>query len=88
LTTNPIYCDNYAECNSYILPRSNERDTIAHARAKGWHIFDGTTNSGNRHHAVLCARCVDTKRRALKPAPEKMPGQGSLFQIVVDVVPE
>jgi hypothetical protein len=85
LTTSPLYCDNYAECNSMILARGTRPDTVNHARAKGWHIYDGVTLSGQQHHGVLCARCVDTKRRALNPAPETLPGQQQLFQIVVEV---
>lgn len=76
-----IYCDNYSVCNSLI----QDGITEARARAKGWHMFDGTDQGGRQHTAVLCPRCVDTKRRALDPAPPLQPGDQELFTIEVIV---
>ena len=71
-----LYCDNYSVCNSYLLDA-----TETQARAKGWHIFHGTNQGGGQHDAVLCPRCVDSRRRALSPAPPPQPGDRELFVI-------
>lgn len=80
-----LYCDNYRSCNSYAPALDSQQQTETYARAKGWHVFHGTDQSGNEHHAVLCAHCVDAKRRALNPAPPLQPGQQELFEIVAIV---
>lgn len=77
-----LYCNNYAECNSYILTLDTVHETEVYARTKGWHIFHGTDNGGKQHDAILCAHCVDSRRRALSPAPPLQPGQQELFEIV------
>lgn len=76
-----MYCDNYSVCNSYLA----DGITPERARAKGWHMFDGTDQGGREHKAVLCPRCIDTKRRALDPAPPLQPGDQELFVIQVDI---
>ena len=80
-----LYCDNYSSCNSYSIGLNTVEETETRAHAKGWHIFHGTDNSGKEHHAVLCAHCVDAKRRALNPAPPLQPGQQQLFEITAIV---
>lgn len=77
-----IYCDNYSVCNSYLVDSTEER-----ARARGWHVFHGTDHGGRPHDAILCGRCVDDKRRALKPPPPLQQGQQELFEIMVYVLP-
>jgi hypothetical protein len=48
-------------------------------------MFDGTDQGGMKHKATLCPRCVDTKRRALDPAPPLQPGDQELFVIEVQI---
>lgn len=72
-----IYCDNYSVCNSYLQDGITEE----RARIKGWHIFHGLDHGGRPHDHRLCPRCVDTKRRALDPAPPPQPGDQVLFMI-------
>jgi len=74
-----LYCDNYATCHEMVLDRDGAVATEAVARAKGWHIFDGTTVGGQEHRAVLGPACVGGHRRALDPAPSPQAGQLELF---------
>lgn len=73
------YCDNYATCNSFLMFRDYLTDTEAHARAKGWHIWHGTTQGGKETEVTLCGTCVQSKRRQLSPAPPPMEGDLHLF---------
>lgn len=82
-----IYCDNYSTCNSYLIDQGSDSATEARARAKGWHIYHGTDQADRTHNAVLCGHCVDSRRRALSPAPPLQPGQQELFEIMVYVPP-
>ena len=74
-----LYCDNYASCHEMALDRDGAAETEAAARAKGWHIFDGTTQGGTEHRAVLGPDCVGAHRRALPAAPSLLAGQQELF---------
>jgi hypothetical protein len=82
-----IYCDNYSQCNGMLMDRGSAEDNAQYARAKGWHIWTGKTLAGKEHSVTLCARCVDSKRRNLTPAPERLEGQLDLFELVVHVGP-
>lgn len=77
--TRNLYCDNYATCNEMVVDRGGASETRLAARAKGWHIFDGLTQGGVEHHAVLGPQCVGSRRRSLDPAPPHQPGQRELF---------
>lgn len=68
----PMKCDNYDLCQA-----STER-TRAQARAKGWHIFEGTTMSGEDVTWILCPACVG-KRGQVSRAPVVLEGQEELF---------
>lgn len=80
-----LYCDNYQTCNSYVLGLNTIQATENRARARGWHIFHGEDHGGREHHAVLCAHCVDAKRRALDPAPPLQRGQQELFTLDIAI---
>lgn len=67
-----IYCDRFDVCKSKILDRGP--DTEAYARAKGWHIWRGTTMGGREQEIHLCDRCIEAGRRRL-PMAEVLPGQ-------------
>jgi hypothetical protein len=82
-----IYCDNYSVCNGMLLDQGSPQRNAQHARAKGWHLWAGTTITGKKSSVTLCSRCVDSKRRDLSPAPERLPGQLDLFELVVRVGP-
>lgn len=83
-----LYCNNYAQCNSMLLDRGNDETNESHARARGWHIYHGYNMGGSVHDGVLCAKCVDSNRRRLSPAPPLLPGQQELISIEVIVDPE
>lgn len=83
-----IYCDRYSVCNSMLLDQGSVARNEAHARAKGWHLWNGFTLGGKRQSVILCYRCVESKRRELNPAPEHLNGQLDLFELVVRVGPE
>jgi hypothetical protein len=70
-----LECDNYAICKTMLLERGTHEETVAIARAKGWHVYDGTTMNGSEHHAVLCFRCVGTSRSRLPAPPPVLDGQ-------------
>lgn len=80
-----LYCDNYTTCNSYVIDQGDIHLTEAKARARGWHIFHGQDIGGKPHDAVLCGHCVDSKRRALDPAPALQRGQQSLLEFVIEL---
>ena len=83
-----LYCDNYGTCNSYVPSLDSVHETEVYARTKGWHVFHGKDQGGKQHDAVLCAHCVDSRRRALNPAPPLQPGQQQLFEIVAIIDPK
>lgn len=74
-----LVCDT-SLCGSKLLARDTVAATRAHARAKGWHIWTGTTFGGEEVTVVLCERCVQSRRRDLPPAPGPLEGQLSLFE--------
>lgn len=77
-----MYCDRYSVCNAMLVDQTEDR-----ARAKGWAIWEGTTMAGKQTRVVLCPRCVDAHRRRLDPHPVPLPGDQSLFELVVRVDP-
>jgi hypothetical protein len=76
-----LYCQNYATCHGVVIDRGTGDLNEIHARAKGWHIFHGHSMGGDAHDAVLCGKCVDSRRRDLTPAPPLQPGQQELWAI-------
>lgn len=77
-----IYCDNYSRCNGLIWDQGGDGRTRQVARAKGWHLFDGTDMGGRDHKATLCPHCVGPRTK-LRTPPPLQPGQVELFEIVV-----
>jgi hypothetical protein len=75
-----MYCDRYAECRAVILDRGPK--TEDYARAKGWHIWRGTTMGGKEQEVILCARHVEAGRRMLKTV-EALPGQYPIPQLEI-----
>lgn len=73
-----LRCDHWADCGEEVTDQGTIQATLARARAKGWHIFDGATNSGTLVTWVLGPQCVGQRGRPPRP-PEVLPGQESLF---------
>lgn len=73
-----LYCDRYSNCNGFLVLRDEPAQTDNHARAKGWHIWEGETQSGRKTRVCLCSRCVESHRRNLAPAPVLLPEQEPL----------
>lgn len=73
-----LLCDNFLICRSYVFKLNTLTLTLAVARARGWHVFDGTTIGGADVKAVLCPMCVGQRNR-LAAAPALLPGQEELF---------
>jgi hypothetical protein len=69
-----MQCDNYVICLNQVMGRDTVKETLAVARAHGWHIFDGLTSGGDAFFSVLCPTCVG-KRARLDPAPKVLEGQ-------------
>lgn len=67
-----MYCDRSDVCKSKILDRGPDTENVA--RAKGWHIWRGTTMGGKEQVIHLCDKCVEAGRRRLKQA-EVLPNQ-------------
>jgi hypothetical protein len=80
-----IICDRYSVCESKILDRG--RDTENVARARGWHLWKGTTMGGKEQEVTLCNKCLDTGRRMLK-AVETLPNQYPIPQLQIVPPPE
>lgn len=67
-----VYCDRFDVCRSKVLDRGPR--TEDHARAKGWHIWQGMTMGGTEQKVTLCDKCVSAGRRMLKTV-EALPNQ-------------
>ncbi len=78
-----LYCDRYSVCNSWQLDQGDQHATEERARAKGWHLYKGTDQAGRPHEAILCAACVDSKRRKLDPPPQLLTGQREIWELMV-----
>lgn len=75
-----LYCDRYSVCQSYILDRGPDTENVA--RAKGWHLWKGTTMGGKEQEVTLCSRCVEAGRRMLRNV-EQLPDQYPIPQLEV-----
>lgn len=62
-------------CTATLAERSTAAETIARARAGGWHIWTGETVGGMQQTVVLCPE--DARGRRLKPEP--IEGEQTLF---------
>jgi hypothetical protein len=68
-----LYCDRFSVCNSMILDRGPDTENVA--RAKGWHLWKGTTMGGQEQEVTLCDTCVEAGRRVIRPKVELLPDQ-------------
>lgn len=69
-----LYCDRYATCGEYVLDRGPDTQNVA--RAKGWHLWRGTTMGNREQEVILGPKCVEAGRRMLKstdPLPNQYP---------------
>jgi hypothetical protein len=82
-----LYCQNYVTCNGMFVDRGDLATNESVARAKGWHIYHGTTIGGVPHEGLLCPQCIGMHRRRLNPAPPLLPGQQELISIEVIIDP-
>lgn len=73
-----LACDNYTICGEWVAGQGTEAATLARARARGWHIYEGQTHGGKDVRWVLGPFCVGARGR-LAPAPRVLDGQGELF---------
>jgi len=56
-------------------------ETENRARAHGWHIFHGFSETGKRLDVYLCPKCVGTPRsKVLGPPTEVLQGQLDLLE--------
>lgn len=62
-------------CRSQVDDMGGFEETIAYARAKGWHFYSGGTQGGRYIDVRLCPLCVGTPRSHLPPAPDYIAGQ-------------
>lgn len=68
-----IICDRFSVCGCMLLDRGGNMES--YARAKGWHIWHGTTLGGKEHEVTLCNVCVQSHRRQLGPEHQELPDQ-------------
>jgi hypothetical protein len=78
LTGRCMECDNHADCGGRIPAEETMAATMTRARAKGWHIYTGSTGGGEEVVWILCPACVGARAR-LPRAPDVLPGQEQLF---------
>jgi len=57
----------------------NRVSVIAFARAKGWRIFDGRSQTGKEINSHICPECGGTARSKLPPPPPKLQEDEPLF---------
>jgi hypothetical protein len=72
-------CDNFDICGQTVPQFDDDATTVAHARARGWHVFSGPTMSDYWVEVILCESCVGSPRARLPRAPKVLDGQGELF---------
>lgn len=70
-----LECDNVATCRNAVLWLGTEDRTVSHARAKGWHLYQGPSWTGKYIDVKLCPSCIGTSRSRLAPAPQNLDGQ-------------
>lgn len=58
-----LFCDNFKQCEYAIPFQDTRHNTEERARARGWHVFHGTTFGGLELNVILCPRCVGKHRR-------------------------
>lgn len=77
-----LNCDNYQRCNGSIPKMDSWLETEARARAKGWHIFHGFSETGKRIDVTVCPACVGPIRRhyALGTGSEPLAGQLDMLE--------
>lgn len=73
-----LSCDNYDLCGNTFPEQGSVGDTLARARVRGWHVFQGRTYGFMLVNWYLCPECVG-KRARLPKAPAVLPGQEELF---------
>lgn len=73
-----LSCDNYSQCENMVSPQGTLHQTLMHARARGWHVFDGYTVGLVKVFLVLCPECVGKRDSRPRP-PANLPGQEELF---------
>lgn len=73
-----LYCDNVDACQGTFLGWNSREQTFTRARVRGWHIFDGKTESGTKVTWILCPTCVGRRGRSPSP-PAVLAGQEELF---------
>lgn len=71
---NALVCDNFDSCSSVRWLADENR-----ARAAGWHIWEGSTQSGKHQRVVLCPQCIGTHRTRLLSASQPLPEDQTLF---------
>jgi hypothetical protein len=74
-----LRCDNYVTCKASVPVQASEAQTSMLARARGWHLWSGTTMGGEHKRVVLCKQCVGQHARYRMPAPVDPLGQDRLF---------
>lgn len=68
-----LFCDNFKKCQFAIPYADTDHLTEERARARGWHVWHGTTMGGTEKTVVLCPSCVGHHRR---PDPcTEVPGE-------------
>ena len=73
-----VRCDNYSVCGGD-MPLAVSEDS---ARAKGWHIFHGTTIGGAPADGVLCPDCAKSSRTQGRRLGVPPAGMEPLFEVV------
>jgi hypothetical protein len=74
-----LQCVRFEDCGGVVPDQGSYLATVAKARARDWHVFDGHTLGGKEAHVVLCAKCVGTPRSRLPLPPKVLEGQEELF---------
>lgn len=80
-----VYCDRFKfktsqvdGCHGVYLDLGGGTPTDEHLRARGWHVWRGTTHSGFYTEVRLCNHCVGSTRPEV---PKVLEGQQELFEI-------
>lgn len=66
LRNGDLQCDTCDQVFESLGPRVAHIDA---ARAKGWHVFRGSSVTGKDLDTALCPNCIGTNRSAVKKPP-------------------
>jgi hypothetical protein len=74
-----LRCIRFEVCGGIVPFQGTRGATLARARARDWHIFEGHTLGGKYVTVILCWACVGSPRSRLPRPSAVLEGQEPMF---------